>query len=164
MAKPALKKTNACRVLDGLNIRYDLRNYDVNEADLSAGHVAQAVGLPVAQLFKTLCVRADDKSILLCVIGGDRKLDLKAVARAAGKKSVEPVAVKELLVLTGYVRGGCTALACRRPYPVFVGDEILEHELVSVSAGLRGLQIWLRPRDYLGATKGLVSAISRSVV
>jgi Cys-tRNA(Pro)/Cys-tRNA(Cys) deacylase len=157
----ALKKTNACRVLDGLDVAYELRSYEVDASDLSTDDVARKVGVLVSQLFKTLCLRADDKSVLLAVIAGDRELDLKALARAATKKSVEPVAVKDLLGLTGYVRGGCTALSCKKPYPVFVGEEMLGHESVSVSAGQRGLQIWLAPSDYVRATNASVVPISR---
>jgi Cys-tRNA(Pro)/Cys-tRNA(Cys) deacylase len=157
----APKKTNACRVLDGLHIAYELRSYEVDEEDLSTSNVANKVGLPVSQLFKTLCLRADDKSVVLAVIAGDRELDLKALARAARKKAVEPVAVRELQGLTGYVRGGCTALACKKPYPVFVGAEMLGHERVSVSAGQRGLQLWLAPQDYVRATTATVAPISR---
>jgi Cys-tRNA(Pro)/Cys-tRNA(Cys) deacylase len=160
----APKKTNACRVLDGLQIVYDLRSYEVDEEDLSTANVAKKVGLPVSQLFETLCLRADDQSVVLAVIGGDRELDLKALARAARKKAVEPVAVRELQGLTGYVRGGCTALACKKPYPVFVGEEMLGHERVSVSAGQRGLQLWLAPRDYVRATAATVAPISRQGV
>lgn len=158
------KKTNAARVLDGLGISYALRAYDVDEEDLSAETVAKKVGLPEEQVWKTLCLRADDKSIVLALVSADRELDFKACARVAGKKSLEPVAVKELLGLTGYIRGGVTALACKKDYPVVV-DELFELcEVVSVSAGQRGLQLVLAPADYLraaraagGATVGPIS-------
>lgn len=154
-------KTNACRVLDSLGISYELVPYDFDENDLSAETVAAKVNLPIEQVFKTLCVRADDQSILLAVLPGDRELDMKALARAASKKSVQPVGVKELSGLTGYIRGGVTALACKRPYPVFV-DELAElHDVISVSAGQRGLQIWIAPSDYLRATSALSVDLSR---
>ena len=160
------KKTNAARVLDGLGISYELRAYDVDEEDLSAESVARKVGLPEEQVWKTLCLRADDKSIVLALVSADRELDFKACARVAGKKSVEPVAVKELLGLTGYIRGGVTALACKKDYPVVV-DELFELcDVVSVSAGQRGLQLVLRPADYLraadAAAGAVVGAISRA--
>ena len=120
MAAAPAKKTNACRALDALGIRYELRAYDFDETDLSAETVARKVGLPAEQVFKTLCVRADDQAILLAVLPGDQVLDLKALARAAHKNSAEPVALKELFMLTGYVRGGVTALACKKPYPVVI--------------------------------------------
>lgn len=159
---PALPKTNAARVLDGLGIAYELRAYDVDEDDLSAESVAKKVGLPEEQVWKTLCLRADDKSIVLALVSADRELDFKACARVAGKRSLEPVAVKELQGLTGYIRGGVTALACKKDYPVVV-DELMELcDVVSVSAGQRGLQLLLAPADYLRATAATVGAISRS--
>ena len=156
------KKTNACRVLDELGIVYELRSYEVDESDLSAQAVARKVGLPCEQLFKTLCVRADDKAILLAVVPGDQELDLKALARAAHKKSIEPVALKELTELTGYVRGGVTALACKKPYPVFVDENALLYPTISVSSGRRGLQILLDPERYVAAVHGTWAAIARA--
>jgi Cys-tRNA(Pro)/Cys-tRNA(Cys) deacylase len=160
-------KTNACRVLDALAIAYELRAYDVDENDLSATTVAQKVGLPPEQVYKTLCLRADDRSILLALVAADRELDFKLCARVAGKRSVEPVAVKELVALTGYIRGGVTALACKKAYPVVV-DDVFEvcGDVVSVSAGQRGLQIVVAPADYLRAVGDagdvVVGAISRT--
>jgi Cys-tRNA(Pro)/Cys-tRNA(Cys) deacylase len=147
-------KTNACRALDALGIAYELRTYDVDEDDLSATTVAQKVGLPPEQVYKTLCLRADDRSILLALVAADRELDFKRCARVAAKRSVEPVSVKELVGLTGYIRGGVTALACKKPYPVVV-DELMEvcGDVVSVSAGQRGLQILIAPSDYLRAVR-----------
>jgi Cys-tRNA(Pro)/Cys-tRNA(Cys) deacylase len=156
------KKTNACRALDVLGVTYELREYEVDEEDLSAETVAAKVGMPAEQVWKTLCVRADDKSILLAIIAGDQELDLKALARAAHKRSVEPVAVKELPALTGYIRGGVTALACKKPYPVFVDEMMQLHDVVSVSAGQRGLQIIVAPSDYLRATSASYAAIART--
>jgi Cys-tRNA(Pro)/Cys-tRNA(Cys) deacylase len=155
------KKTNACRALDALGVSYELRAYDFDESDLSAETVARKVGLPPPQVFKTLCVRADDQSILLAVLPGDQVLDLKALARAAGKKAVEPVALKELMTLTGYVRGGVTALACRKPYPVFVDESAVLFDVISVSAGQRGLQIFVHPERYVAAVAGHYAAIAR---
>jgi Cys-tRNA(Pro)/Cys-tRNA(Cys) deacylase len=155
------RKTNACRALDALGVKYELREYEVDEQDLSAETVAAKVGLPPEQVWKTLCVRADDKSILLAIIAGNEELDLKALARAAGKRSVEPVAVKELQSLTGYIRGGVTALACKKPYPVFVDEMMQVHDVVSVSAGQRGLQILLAPTDYARATSATFAPIAR---
>lgn len=161
----ALPKTNAARVLDGLGISYELRAYDVDEEDLSAESVAKKVGLPEEQVWKTLCLRADDKSIVFALVSADRELDFKACARVAGKKSVEPVAVKELLGLTGYIRGGVTALAGKKDYPVVVDDIFELCDVVSVSAGQRGLQLLLAPADYLRAAASaggvVVGAISR---
>ncbi len=168
-SKSAVQKTNACRALDALGIAYELRTYDVDEDDLSATTVAHKVGLPAEQVYKTLCLRADDRSILLALVAADRELDFKACARTAGLRSVEPVAVKELVALTGYIRGGVTALACKKPYPVVV-DDVFEvcGDVVSVSAGQRGLQILLSPADYLRAVGAAgvvaVGAISRAPI
>jgi Cys-tRNA(Pro)/Cys-tRNA(Cys) deacylase len=161
VAAPVPKKTNACRTLDALGIPYELAPYEFDEADLSAETVAKKVGLPAERVFKTLCVRADDHSILLAVLPGDQALDLKALARAAGKKSVEPIALKQLVALTGYVRGGVTALACKKPYPVFVDESAQLHDVISISAGQRGLQIFVHPDAYLRAVAGEYVAIGR---
>ncbi len=161
MSKQDKKKTNACRALDVLGISYELVSYEVDESDLSAATVAGKVGLPVEQVFKTLCVRANDGDILLAVVPGDRELDQKALARFANKKSTAPVAVKELPGLTGYIRGGVTALGCRKPYPVFIDELAQLYEIISVSAGQRGLQVWLNPAEYARATRARFVDLSR---
>lgn len=155
-------KTNACRALDRLNIRYELRPYDFDPEHLEAERVAEKVGLPPAQVFKTLCVRGDDRSIVLGVIPGDRELDLKRLAKVAGCRSVDPVAVKELQQITGYIRGGVTALACKRPFPVFADETITSYEVISVSAGQRGLQIFVAPADYVRATQATLAPLARA--
>ena len=157
----APKKTNACRALDALGISYELRAYEFDEEDLSAETVARKVGLAAESVFKTLCVRADDHAIVLGVLPGDQVLDLKALARAAGKKAVEPVAMKELMGLTGYIRGGVTALACKKPYPVFLDESAQLFDVISVSSGQRGLQILLHPDEYRRATSATYADISR---
>jgi Cys-tRNA(Pro)/Cys-tRNA(Cys) deacylase len=157
----APKKTNACRVLDALGMSYELRAYEFDEEDLSAETVARKVGLAPESVFKTLCLRADDHAIVLAVLPGDQALDLKALARAAGKKAVEPVAMKELMTLTGYIRGGVTALACKKPYPVFLDESAQLFDVISISAGQRGLQILLHPDDYRRATSATYADISR---
>lgn len=154
-------KTNAARALDVLGITYRLVPYEVDEEDLSAETVAKKVGLPACQVFKTLCARGDRTGVLLAVVPATAELDLKALARTSGDRSVEPVALKELQGLTGYVRGGVTALACKKPYPVFVDENIELYDVVSVSAGQRGLQLFVAPADYLKATSAKVGAIAR---
>ena len=161
MAEAVPKKTNACRALDALGIAYELRAYEFDEDDLSAETVARKVGMPADSVFKTLCVRADDHSIVLAMLPGDQVLDLKALSRAAGKKAVEPVALKELVALTGYVRGGVTALACKKPYPVFLDESAQVFDRISVSAGQRGLQIFVQPEDYRRAAGAEYADISR---
>jgi Cys-tRNA(Pro)/Cys-tRNA(Cys) deacylase len=156
-----LSKTNACRALDQLRVAYTLRSYEVDSSDLSAEHVAAKIGFPPARVYKTLCVVADDRAVLLAVVAGHRELDLKKLASSAHKRSVQPVPLKDLTALTGYVRGGVTALACKKPYPVFVDGGVLAHETISVSAGRRGLQILVRPADYVRATSATLAELER---
>ncbi len=155
-------KTNACRILDELGVRYELRHYDVDPDDLSAETVARKIGLPIAEVYKTLCIRADDRSVGFAVIAGDAELDLKAYARLAGKKSADLVALKEIQRLTGYIRGGVTALGAKKPYPVLVDETMTLHTAVSISAGVRGTQILIAPADYLRATRATVGPLSRT--
>src|SRR5690606_12959072 len=141
----AAVKTNAARILDNLGIAYELRSYEVDLEDLSAVSVAAKVGLPPEQVFKTLVARGDRHGVCLAVVPGDAHLDLKALARASGDRKCELVALKEVLPLTGYVRGGVTALACKRDYPVYIDETALLFETISVSAGARGLQLLVDP-------------------
>jgi Cys-tRNA(Pro)/Cys-tRNA(Cys) deacylase len=154
-------KTNAVRILEGLGIRFELRDYEVDEEDLSAETVARKVGLPPEQVFKTLVARGDRTGVLLAVVPGNAQLDLKALARLAGDRKADTVPLKEVQPLTGYVRGGVTALACKKDYPVFADETIELFEVVSVSAGVRGTQILLAPADYLRATRARTGAIAR---
>jgi Cys-tRNA(Pro)/Cys-tRNA(Cys) deacylase len=154
-------KTNAARLLDGLGITYELRDYEVDPDDLSAESVARKVGLPPEQVFKTLVARGDKTGVLLAIIPGDAELDLKATARCTGDKKVEVVALKEVQPLTGYVRGGVTALGGKKDYPTFVDETLELFDRVAVSAGVRGTQVVLAPADYLRAVKGTVGALSR---
>jgi len=156
------QKTNAARLLDQLGIHYELRQYEVDPEDLAAEAVAAKIGLPPEQVFKTLVARGDRNGILMAVIPGDQELDLKALAAAAGEKRIQLVAVKELQGLTGYIRGGVTALAAKRDFPVYVDETIELFDVVSISAGMRGLQILIAPADYLRATKGRVAALGQA--
>ncbi len=153
-------KTNAARILDSLGIRYQLRDYEVGE-DLGAEAVAAKVGLPAEQVWKTLVVRGDRHGIGFAVIPGDHELDLKALARLTGDRKVDTVPLREVQPLTGYVRGGVTALGARKDYPVFVDENIEVFDQVSVSAGVRGTQIVLAPADYLTATGAATGPIAR---
>ncbi len=155
-------KTNAARALDALGIAYELKAYEVDPEDLSAATVARKVGLPPAQVFKTLVVRGDRRGVCLAVLPGDRELDLKALARLTGDRSVAPVALKEVQPLTGYVRGGVTALAGRKPYPVYLDESALRHPVISVSAGQRGLQIVLAPADYARAVSACLGSFGQA--
>jgi Cys-tRNA(Pro)/Cys-tRNA(Cys) deacylase len=153
-------KTNAARILDRLGIDYELREYEVDPEDLSAESVARKVGLPLEQVWKTLVARGDRSGVLLAVLPGSAQLDLKALARLSGDRRVETVPLKEVQPLTGYVRGGVTALACKKDYPVFVDETIELHEVVSVSAGMRGAQLLLAPADYLRAVRATVGPLT----
>jgi Cys-tRNA(Pro)/Cys-tRNA(Cys) deacylase len=155
-------KTNAARLLDQLGLPYTLREYEVDPDDLSAGTVARKVGLPAEQVFKTLVARGDRTGVLFAVVPGDAELDPKALAHVSGDRRVEVVALKEVQPLTGYVRGGVTALAARKAYPVFVDETVLLFEVISVSAGARGTQILIAPDAYVTATRATVGAIARS--
>jgi Cys-tRNA(Pro)/Cys-tRNA(Cys) deacylase len=154
-------KTNAARILDGLGIRYELREYEVDEEDLSAESVARKVGLPAEQVFKTLVVRGDRNGVCLAVVPAGTQLDLKALARLTGDRKVDTVPLKEVQPLTGYVRGGVTALGCKKDYPVYADETIELFEVISISAGVRGTQILLAPADYLRAAHPKVGPIGR---
>ena len=152
-------KTNAVRLLDQMGISYELREYEVDLDDLTAETVAAKVGLPTEQVFKTLVARGDRHGICMAVIPGDTEVNLKSLASATGDRKIQLVPMKELLNLTGYIRGGVTAFAGKKDYPVFVDETIELFEVVSVSAGTRGIQILLRPEDYLRVTRGTIAAI-----
>lgn len=157
-----MAKTNAVRILDGLGIKYELREYKVDPNDLSAETVAAKIGLPPDQLFKTLAVRGDRNGIFLAVIPANQELDFKALAHQTEDRKVDMLPLKDVQAATGYIRGGVTALACKKDYPVYI-DELAEIcEVISVSAGMRGLQILLAPQDYIRAVKARVGAIVKT--
>ena len=153
-------KTNAARILDQNKIPYELKEYSVDESDLSAIAVAQKIGLPIEQMYKTLVVRGDKTGVLVACIQGDHELQLKSLASLSGNKKVEVVSLKEVQPLTGYIRGGVSPLGMKKNYPVFIDSEINKHEKISLSAGLRGLQLFLRPVDLIAVTKAQVGKIS----
>jgi Cys-tRNA(Pro)/Cys-tRNA(Cys) deacylase len=154
-------KTNATRQLDKLGIHYELREYEVDPEDLSAIKVAAQVGLPADQVFKTLVAKGDVHGILMAVVPGDQEVDLKGLARLSGNRAVEMVPVSQLQSLTGYIRGGVTALAAKKDYPVYLDETAELCDIISVSAGIRGTQILLAPQDYLRATNATVGPIAR---
>jgi Cys-tRNA(Pro)/Cys-tRNA(Cys) deacylase len=155
-------KTNAVRILDRLGIDYELREYDVDPEDLSAATVAAKIGFPLEQVWKTLVARGDRTGVVFAVLPGSSELDLKALARASGDRKIDTVPLKEVQPLTGYIRGGVTVLGARKAYPVFVDETVQLFDRISVSAGVRGTQILLRPDDYLRATSGQLADIARS--
>jgi Cys-tRNA(Pro)/Cys-tRNA(Cys) deacylase len=155
-----MKKTNAARTLDSLNIDYKLCEYEVDESDLSAESVARKVNLPLAQVFKTLVARGDKMGVFLACIPGGMELDLKAVAEISGNKRVEMVPLKEVQPLTGYVRGGVSPIGTKKRYPVYLDESAMTFPFISVSAGVRGSQIFIRPGDLakaVQATRGRIS-------
>jgi Cys-tRNA(Pro)/Cys-tRNA(Cys) deacylase len=158
--KTGVQKTNAARLLDRMGIGYELREYEVDPNDLAAETVAAKIGLPAERVFKTLVARGDRNGICMAIIPGDQEVNLKALAAAAGERKIQLVPVKELQGLTGYIRGGVTALAAKRDFPVYVDETIELFDLVSISAGVRGLQILIAPADYLRATNGQVAALA----
>ena len=154
-------KTNATRLLDQLGVLYELREYEVDPEDLTAETVARKIGLPPEQVFKTLVTRGDRNGVCLAVVPGNCELDPKALAHLSGDRRTEVVPLKDVQPLTGYIRGGVTALACKKEYPVFADETIELFDIVSVSAGARGTQILLAPGDYLRITGARIGSIAR---
>jgi len=154
-------KTNAVRLLDALNVRYELREYEVDPDDLAAETVAAEIGLPPEQVFKTLLARGDRNGPCFAVIPGNSELDYKALARLTGDRKVDLVHLKEVQPLTGYIRGGVTVLGATKEYPVFADETIELWDVVSISAGVRGTQILIAPADYLRVTNARIGAIAR---
>jgi Cys-tRNA(Pro)/Cys-tRNA(Cys) deacylase len=155
-------KTNAMRTLDTLGIPYEIREYEVDSDDLNAERVAAAIGLPPEQVFKTLVARGDRQGVLLAVVPANAEVDFKALARQSHNRTVELASLKEVQPLTGYIRGGVTALAGKRDYPVYVDEQMQLFDVVAVSAGVRGKQMLLAPDDYLRATRAIMGSISRT--
>jgi Cys-tRNA(Pro)/Cys-tRNA(Cys) deacylase len=155
-----MTKTNAARLLDGAGIHYELREYEVDENDLSAPRVAAATGMPPDQVFKTLVARGDRTGVLMACIPASTELDLKALAAASGNKKVELVAVKEVLGLTGYVRGGVSPVGIRKPYPLYLDETADLWDIIAVSAGVRGCQMLLAPGDLARAVNAQRCAIA----
>jgi Cys-tRNA(Pro)/Cys-tRNA(Cys) deacylase len=161
-------KTNAARLLDSLGITYELRAYEVDPEDLTALSVARKIGLPAEQVFKTLLAQTNDSASvksgiehLFAIIPGDAELDLKKLAHAAGAKKAELASLKEVEPLTGYIRGGVTVMAARKPFPAYADETIELHDLISISAGQRGLQLLLSPADYLRATNATLADLTK---
>ena len=144
-----MKKTNAARFLDSLHINYKLIEYEVDESDLSAESVAKKVNLPPGQVFKTLVARGDKTGVLMACIPGNSELDLKAMATVSGNKKVEMVHVKEIQQLTGYIRGGVSPIGIKKQYPIFLDESAMRFPFISISAGVRGSQIFISPGDLI---------------
>lgn len=151
-----MKKTNAARILDRLNIPYELKTYKVDLNDLSAVHVASQVNMNIKTVFKTLVARSDKNNIVMACIPGDDELHLKKLAQAANFKKVEMIHLKELQPLTGYIRGGCSPLGAKKNYPVYIDKTALNWNQIAISAGIRGEQILLNPNDLIKAVNATV--------
>ena len=156
-----MKKTNAARLLDKLKIEYEIREYDVDENDLSAENVAQKVGMPLERVFKTLVARGDKNGVIMAVVSGAAEVDLKALASVSGNKKVEMVHLNEVLPLTGYIRGGVSPLGAKKNYPVYLDRSALEQVKISISAGMRGMQIFIAPTDLVKATGAVIGKFGR---
>ena len=146
-------KTNAVRLLERLEVAFELRAYEVDPDDLSAETVARKAGMPPEQVFKTLVARGDKHGVCLAVVPANCELDLKALSKATGDKKIDTVPLKEVEPLTGYIRGGVTALACKKKYPVYLDETAQLFDLISISGGLRGLQVLISPDDYVRVTE-----------
>lgn len=154
-------KTNAMRILEGLGITYEVREYEVDEDNLDAVTVAEKVGLPPEQVYKTLLARGDRCGPCFAVIAANMELDFKALAKVSGDRKTEMVPLKEVTPLTGYIRGGVTVLGAKKEFPVIVDFTVELWDVISISAGLRGMQLFLSPQDYLRATGAKVAEIAR---
>jgi len=153
-------KTNAARILDKKGIAYELLSYEVDEQNLGAEHVAELLNIPLEQAFKTLVLRGDKTGILVACVAGDKEINLKKLAALSKNKKVEMVPMKDILGLTGYIRGGVSPLGMKKEYPTFVDESMLTKEKIIVSAGQRGLQLYLKPQDLLQSISCTVGEIT----
>lgn len=147
VSKQKINKTNVARILDKASITYDLISYEVDENDLSAVHVATQLNENIELVFKTIVLHGDKNGYFVCVIPGNLEIDLKKVARVSGNKKCELIPMKELLPLTGYIRGGCSPVGMKKQFPTFIHESALSHDFIYVSAGQRGLQLKVSPTD-----------------
>ncbi|MBT9330752.1 Cys-tRNA(Pro) deacylase [Paracidobacterium acidisoli] len=154
-------KTNGARFLDSLGIAYEIREYEVAPEEFSAVVVAEKIGLPAEQVFKTLLCTTSDREHVFAVIPGDAELDFKKLAAAAGARKAEMVSLKEVQPLTGYVRGGVTVFGAKKEFAVYADETLELFDVISVSAGARGVQMVLAPGDYLRASKAVVADLTK---
>lgn len=159
MAKK-IEKTNAARLLDRAKIAYQLVPYDVDENNLAATHVAEQLGEPIERVYKTLVLRGDRNGHFVCIIQGDKEVDLKAAAKISGNKSAELIPMKELLPTTGYIRGGCTPIGMKKRFPTFIDTTATTFDYIYISAGVRGLQLKLSPHDLIAFVGATISQLS----
>ena len=159
MAKK-IEKTNAARLLDKAKLQYNLITYEVDENDLAVQHVADCLGQDIARVFKTLVLHGDKTGHLVCVVPGNSEVDLKALAKASGNKKVEMILMKDLLSVTGYIRGGCSPIGMKKRFPTYFHTSALEHQTIFVSAGVRGMQIEIAPADLIAFVRGVVADVA----
>lgn len=157
-----MEKTNACRILEKLGVNFEVIEYPVDPDNLDAFHVASSLGQDIDTVFKTLVLHGDKNGYFVCVIQGDKEVDLKKAAKISGNKKVAMIPMKELLPLTGYIRGGCTAIGMKKAFPVYLDNNALQQNKIHISAGKRGMQIKLNPSDYINATMAKVGDIIKS--
>lgn len=157
------QKTNAVRQLDQNKIPYELREYTVDESDLSAGTVADKINFPLPQVYKTLVARGDKTGVMLACIPGDKELNLKALASLSGNKKAEVVPLKDVQPLTGYIRGGVSPLGLKKKYPFFLEEVALSFDRISISAGVRGCQVLLNPAHLVSVTHAVCGSISKDM-
>mgnify|MGYP003413679890 FL=1 len=155
MAKVAkINKTNVARLLYNAGVRYDLIPYQVDESDLSAPHVAEQLGEDVKSVFKTIILSGDKSGYFVCVVPGDAEIDLKKAAKVSGNKKCDLLPMKDLLPVTGYIRGGCSPIGMKKHFPTFIHASAQQYQRIFVSAGVRGLQIALSPADLMLQSRG----------
>jgi Cys-tRNA(Pro)/Cys-tRNA(Cys) deacylase len=159
MAKK-IEKTNAARLLDKAGLKYNLIPYEVDENDLAAQHVADSLGQDIAKVFKTLVLHGDKTGHIVCVIPGNMEVDLKALAKVSGNKKVEMIAMKDLLSVTGYIRGGCSPIGMKKRFPTYFHTSATDHDVIYVSAGVRGLQIEINPLELIDFVQGIVGEVA----
>lgn len=155
-------KTNAARLLDRAKIGYTLVPYEVDENNLAATHVAESLGEDIRQVFKTIVLHGERTGYFVCVVPGNTEIDLKKAARAAGDKKAELIAMRDLLPLTGYVRGGCSPIGMKKPFPIFIHNTATDFDFIYISAGQRGLQLKMAPGDLIGYTRATVTDLIES--
>lgn len=158
MAKK-IEKTNAARLLDKAGLHYNLIPYEFDENDLAAQHVADSLGQDISRVFKTLVLHGDKTGHLVCVIPGDCEVNLKALAKVSGNKKVEMILMKDLLSVTGYIRGGCSPIGMKKRFPTYFHSTVLDHDSIYVSAGVRGLQVEIAPKDLVAFVRGEIASV-----
>ena len=159
MAKK-IEKTNAARLLDKARIEYNLIPYEFDENDLAAQHVADSLGQDIACVFKTLVLHGDRTGHIVCVVPGNMEVNLKSLAKVSGNKKVEMIAMKDLPAVTGYIRGGCSPIGMKKRFPTFFHTTATDHDVIYVSAGVRGLQIQIAPADLISFVQGVVAPVA----